>query len=375
VGLDVALMADRIPVCRPHFYGRESGYVAEALASTYISGDGPFVDRMEGLVAEAAGSRHAIAVANGTVALDLALKALGVKAGDEVIVPDFAMFSPIGAVLRAGARPIPVDADASWNLDPALIEAAITPRTCGIIMIHTYGCPANGPALRDIADKHKLWLLEDAAEAMGGSFDGQLAGSFGDIATFSFYSNKVVTSGEGGAAVTNDDGLADRMRRLRNLSFGTDWRSRFIHEEVGFNFRLSNILAAIGCAQLENLSFAVRSKQKVATDYRLGLGSCPRLEFQPVPPTAIHTYWVFGVLLAEDVDRGHVADALLTSNIETRPFFYPVHRQPCLQETVSGHFPISTKIADRGFYLPSYVGLGSKEIARICETLSLILEH
>ena len=367
------MMDDHIPVSRPHFYGQEGSYVADALASTFISGDGPFVDRMEGLVAAAAGSRHAIAVANGTVALDLALKALEVRPGDEIIVPDFAMFSPIGAVLRAGARPIPIDADATWNLDPAIIEAAITSKTRGIVMVHTYGCAANGPALRRIADKHKLWLLEDAAEAMGGTFDGQLVGSFGDIATFSFYSNKVVTSGEGGAVVTNDDGLASKMRQLRNLSFGSDWSSRFIHKEVGFNFRLSNILAAIGCAQLENLSLAVKAKQNVAAEYMRCLVDCRGLEFQPVSPSVIHTYWVFGVLLPEGVVRRHVADTLLESNIETRPFFHPVHRQPCLNQVVSGTFPVSNSIADRGFYLPSYVGLEPEKISRICEALTQAL--
>lgn len=368
-------MDSRIPVSRPHFYGREASYVAEALSSTFISGDGPFVERMESLVAAAAGTRHAIAVSNGTVALDLALKALGVRTGDDVIVPDFAMFSPIGAVLRAGARPIAVDADAMWNMDPALVEAAITPKTTGIVMIHTYGSPANGPALRQIADKHKLWLLEDAAEAMGGTFDGRLVGSFGDVATFSFYSNKVVTSGEGGAVATNDDGLANSMRKLRNLSFGMDWGSRFIHEEVGFNFRLSNILAAVGCAQLENLSFAVKAKQDVAGEYIRRLADVPGLEFQPVWPTATHTYWVVGVLLPEGVHPRIIAGSLLESDIETRPFFYPVHRQPCIDHQMSGAFPVSDKISDRGFYLPSYVGLEPEKISRICEALTNALKH
>jgi perosamine synthetase len=366
-------MDGRIPVSRPYFYGREASYVAEALSSTFISGDGPFVDRMESLVATAAGTRHAIAVANGTVALDLALKALDVRPGDEVIVPDFTMFSPIGALLRAGARLIPVDADATWNMDPALVEAAITPRTCGIVMIHTYGSPANGPALRKIADKYKLWLLEDAAEAMGGTFDDRIVGSFGDIATFSFYSNKVVTSGEGGAVVTDNDRLAGKMRQLRNLSFGMDWSSRFIHQDVGFNFRLSNVLAAIGCAQLENLSLAVKAKQDVAAEYLRHLASCPGLEFQPVWPTSAHTYWVVGVLLPKGVARREIADILLESNIETRPFFYPVHRQPCLNQTILGDFPVSSMIADRGFYLPSYVGLEPEKISRICKVLSSAL--
>jgi perosamine synthetase len=373
--VDDAMMNERIPVSQPHFYGMEGRYVADALSSTFISGDGPYVDRMESMVAAAAGVRHAIAVANGTVALDLALKALGVKAGDEVIVPDFSMFSPIGAVLRAGALPIAVDADASWNLDPVLVEAAITPRTRGILMVHTYGCPANGPALRQIADRHNLWLLEDAAEAMGGTFDGQLVGSFGDIATFSFYSNKVVTSGEGGAVVTHDDKLASKMRDLRNLSFGKDWSSRFIHEDVGFNFRLSNVLAAIGCAQLENLSTAVRAKQEIAAEYLRCLADFPGLEFQPVPPTAIHTYWVFALLLPLGVVPQEIADTLLKSNIETRPFFHPVHRQPCLNQAIAGSFPMSNSIAERGFYLPSYVGLEPEKIYRICEALSLALER
>ncbi|MEM7731106.1 MAG: DegT/DnrJ/EryC1/StrS aminotransferase family protein, partial [Pseudomonadota bacterium] len=254
-------MNDRIPVSRPHFYGRESEYVAEAMASTLISGGGPFVERMEALVSGAAGTRSAVAVANGTVALDLALSVLGVAPGDEVIVPDFTMFSPIGAVLRSGARPVPVDADCTWNMDPAAVEFAITPRTRGIVMVHTYGHPADGTALRRIADRHGLWLLEDAAEAMGATLDGRPVGSFGTVATFSFYSNKVVTSGEGGAVVSDDHALVERMRCLRNLAFGPDWETRFVHDAIGFNFRLSNVLAAIGCAQLENLDEAVRSKR------------------------------------------------------------------------------------------------------------------
>lgn len=373
MGLDVARMTGRIPVCRPHFYGCESGYVAEALSSTLISGGGPFVTRMEDLIAIAAGTRNAVAVANGTVALDLALKALGARPGDEVIVPDFSMFSPISAVLRAGACPVPVDVDRSWNIDPAQVKAAITPQTRGIVMVHTYGHPADGPALRRIADSHNLWLLEDAAEAMGGTFNGRPVGSFGTAATFSFYSNKVVTSGEGGAVVTDDEALAQKMRQLRNLSFGGEWDTRFIHEEVGFNFRLSNVLAAIGCAQLENLDTAVCAKKEIGAEYQRRLTVCPGLEFQPVLAQATHTYWVVGVLLPKGALRREVADALLDRGIETRPFFYPVHRQPCLYAPVTGAFPISDEISQRGLYLPSYIGMTTDEIASVCDALAKVL--
>ena len=319
--------------------------------------------------------RNAIVVGNGTVALDLAITALGAGPGDEVIVPDFTMISPIGAVLRTGARPVPVDADITWNVDPALVEAAITPTTRGIVMVHTYGHLANGPELRRIADKHGLWLLEDAAEAMGGTFAGQLAGSFGHAATFSFYSNKVVTSGEGGAVVTDDDELAGRMRRLRNLSFGSDWEARYIHDEVGFNFRLSNVLAAIGCAQLENLGSALAAKRDVAAAYLRRLEGCPGPQFQPVLPQVEHTYWVVGILLPHGADRLRVAETLLAENIETRPFFHPVHRQPCLVAANSGSFTVSIDIATRGLYLPSYVGLVEEQIDRVCDALSRALGH
>jgi perosamine synthetase len=367
-------MTERISVSRPHFYGRETEYVAEALASTLISGGGPFVDRMEALVAGAAGTRYAVAVANGTVAVDLALKALEVVSGDEVIVPDFSMFSPIGAVLRSGARPVPVDADRTWNIDPARVEAAITPRTRGIAMVHTYGHPADGTALRRIADRHDLWLLEDAAEAMGATLDGRPVGSFGTLATFSFYSNKVVTCGEGGAVVTDHPALNDRLRHLRNLGFGSNWDTRFVHDTVGFNFRLSNVLAAIGCAQLENLTRAVKAKQDVAARYASRLAACDGVALQPVDPRATHTYWVVGVLVPEDIDRLQVAKTLDRHGIETRPFFHPVHRQPCLAAPISGDFPVSDDLAARGLYLPSFVGMPDEMIDRVagafCDAVS-----
>ena len=360
-------MSDFLPVSRPHFFGQEMNYIEQALRSTRISGAGAYVDRMEAMVAAAAGSRHAIAVSSGTSALDLVFTALGVEPGDEVIVPDFTMFSPIAALLRRGATVIPVDADETWNIDPSLVEAKITPRTRGIVVVHTYGHPADAARLARLARARGLWLVEDAAEAMGATLDGQPVGSFGDAAIFSFYSNKIATCGEGGAVVTGDPALAERLRALRSLCFGDSWEERFVHRGVGFNFRLSNLLAALGCAQLEHLDAALAGKRAVAELYRRRLAALD-VQLPPHSPRVNHSYWVFGLVLPASQDRKAVAEGLLARGIETRPFFHPVHRQPCLAP-MPGDFPRSDRLAESGLYLPSFVGMSETETERVADAL------
>lgn len=370
--MDAPRLIEPVPVSRPFFFGKESEYVDQALRSTQISGAGSFIDRMEALVAEAAGTRHAVVVSSGTSALDLAFESLGVAAGDEVIVPDFTMFAPVAALVRRGAAIVPVDADDTWNMDPDGVEAALTARTKGIVMVHTYGHPADATRICELARRHGVWVVEDAAEALGAELDGRPAGGFGDLATFSFYANKVVTSGEGGAVVTNDPAKAARLRALRSLCFGDAWDGRFVHTGAGFNFRLSNVLAAIGCAQLEHLSEALASKREVAARYRRLLAGLPGLGLPPESARVQHSYWVFGVLLPSGRDRRTVADQLWASGVETRPFFHPVHRQPCVPP-VRGAFPRSAQLAERGLYLPSYVGMSDRDIERAVRALEQAL--
>jgi perosamine synthetase len=366
--VDGSRVIEPVPVSRPFFFGKEREYLERALRSSEVSGAGVFVDRMEALVAEASGTRHAVVVSSGTSALDLAFESLGVAAGDEVIVPDFTMFAPVAALLRRGAIVIPVDADGTWNLDPEGVEAALTKRTTGIVMVHTYGHPADATRICEIARRHGVWVVEDAAEAMGAKLDGRPVGSFGDLATFSFYANKVVTSGEGGAVVTNDAGRAARLRALRNLCFGVSRAERFVHMGAGFNFRLSNLLAALGCAQLEHLDQALAGKREVAARYRRQLAALTRIMLPPESTRVEHSYWVFGVLLASARERSAVADRLQASGIETRPFFHPVHRQPCVP-SVRGAFPRSDRLAERGLYLPSFVGMSDRDTDRVVRAL------
>lgn len=364
--MDASRLAPRVPVCRPHLFGLEEGYVLEALRSTQISGTGNFIERMEALVAEAAGTRYAVAVSSGTSAIDLALEELRPGPGDEVIVPNFCMFAPIAALLRRGVKVVPVDADDTWNMDPDEIEAALTPKTRGIMMVHTYGHPADALRICDIAKRNGLWVLEDAAEALGATLEGRPAGSFGDIAVFSFYANKVVTTGEGGALVTNDAATAEHLRDLRNLCFGQTWSERFVHHRAGYNARLSNMLAAFGCAQLPFLGRALEEKRSLARRYRERLEGIPGLILPPESPRALNSYWVFGVLLPEHAVREAFADRLLKAGIETRPFFHPVSEQPC---TPIAHrdFPRTARLSRRGIYLPSFVGMPDGDFDRVIE--------
>jgi len=361
-----------IPIARPCFFGREAEYVAEALRAEQISGGGAFVDRMEALVAKATATQHAVVVSSGTSALDLAFAALGVQAGDEVIVPDFTMFAPVAALLRRGAIIVPVDADDSWNMDPDAVEAAISERTKGIVIVHTYGHPADAARITEFARQRGIWVVEDAAEALGATLDGRSVGSFGDIAILSFYANKVVTSGEGGAVVTNDGGRAQRLRALRGLCFGASWAERYVHQCAGFAARLSNVLAAIGCAQLECLSAALASKQEVAARYRGCLADLPGVVLPPASSRVDHSYWVFGVLLPSDRTPSVVADRLRAARIDTRPFFHPVHNQPCVAP-VRGAFPRSERLAAHGLCLPSFVGMSPGDTDRVVSALTTAL--
>lgn len=371
-----------IPVNQTDLSGTEAAYLAECIASGWISSEGPFVARLETGMAAIAGQRHGIAVMNGSVALDLAVAALGIGTGDEVILPTFTIISCAAAIVRAGAIPVVVDSEPlTWNMDPALIEAAVTPRTKAIMVVHIYGLPTDMAPVMEIARQYGLPVIEDAAEQIGQVYRHpggkvQMIGSFGDVATFSFYANKHVTTGEGGMVLARDDVLAQKCRTLRNLGFS---RRRFVHEELGWNFRMSNLQAAVGVAQMERLQQTLNKKRLIGAWYDDLLGDLDQIEKLPSQTSyADNIYWVYGVVLkdASRFDAEGAMKQMAAKGVGTRPFFWPMHEQPVLRRM--GLFdgvscPVAERIARRGFYLPSGVALTRAQAEWSAEALREIL--
>ncbi|MHB8843607.1 MAG: DegT/DnrJ/EryC1/StrS family aminotransferase [Nitrospirota bacterium] len=359
-----------IPVNEPSLNGNEKKYLAECIDTGWISSEGPFIERFEQGMAARAGRQHGIAVCNGTVALETAVAALELRPGDEVIMPSFTIISCAAAVVRRGCSPVLVDSDpATWNMDIAQIEAKITARTKAIMVVHIYGLPVDLDPVLSIARSHGLKIIEDAAEMHGQTYKGRPCGSFGDISVFSFYPNKLITTGEGGMVLTDDARLAERSRSLRNLCFQKE--KRFVHEELGYNFRMTNMQAALGLAQLEQLEEFVARKRRMGQQYTKRLSSVAGLQL-PVEQTgyADNIYWVYGVVLKDGVgfDAAKAMARLSALGIGTRPFFWPMHEQPVFQarglfrgET----YPVAERLARRGFYLPSGVMLTEEQVERV----------
>jgi perosamine synthetase len=366
-----------IPVAAPVLAGREKEYVADCMESGWISSSGKYVELFETAFAEFCGVRHAITCCNGTAALHLALVALGVGQGDEVIVPTLTFVATANAVTYCGAQPIFVDSEPeTWNLDPAQVEAKITPRTKGIIPVHLYGHPAEMDALRRIARRHGLFLLEDAAEAHGALYKGRRAGALGDVAAFSFYGNKIIATGEGGMVVTDDDALAARVRLLRGQ--GMDAELRYWFPVIGYNYRMMNIPAAIGLAQLEQAEWHMRRRREVANTYLQLLRDVPGLRWQAENERARHAYWMFTVILGDEIPakRDEVMRRLGERGIETRPVFYPLHILPPYREAArDGEFPVADGLAWRGISLPTWAGLSDDNLNYVCEQLRVCLSE
>lgn len=322
---------------------------------------------------------YGIAVSNGTAALEAAVAALKLQPGDEVILPSFTIISCASAIVRAGAIPVVVDCDPlTWNMDPDQVEARITDRTKAIMVVHLYGLPVEMDHILDIAGRYDLKVVEDAAEAIGLTYDGRPCGSFGDISTFSFYPNKHITTGEGGMILTDDPVLAERCRSLRNLCFQP--ARRFVHEELGWNLRLTNIQAALGLAQMEQLDRFIERKREIGRRYHERLSGWDMIQL-PLPriDNAENIYWVFGIVLSDAVsfDAREAMRRLAERKIGTRPFFWPMHEQPVLRrmglfEGVS--CPVAERIARRGFYLPSGLTLTDEQIDRVCDNLRSCLQ-
>ncbi len=363
-----------IPVNQPLLDGNEKRYLAECIDSGWISSEGPFVREFEERFARTVGRRHAVAVANGSLALDAAVTALGLGPGDEVILPTFTIISCAAPIVRAGATPVVVDCDpATWNMDVEQVAARITPRTRAIMVVHIYGLPVDMAPIEELARRHGLKVIEDAAEVHGQTYRGRPCGSFGDISTFSFYPNKHVTTGEGGMLVTDDDALADHCRKLRNLAFMPP--RRFVHDELGWNMRMTNLQAALGVAQLERFDEFLRRKRAMGRRYDAALAGTPGLQL-PLPRNddAENLYWVYGVVLHDDIDfdAEEAMRRLASMGVGCRPFFWPMHEQPVFRRrglfTNDSH-PVAERIARRGFYVPSGLALSDDQIDTVAAAL------
>ena len=365
-----------IPVAAPVLAGREKEYVLDCLESTWISSTGKYLDQFQEKFAAYCHTRHAMACCNGTVALHLALLAYDLESGDEVIVPSLTFVATANAVTYCGAKPIFIDSEpVTGNLDPAKIEELITPKTRGIIAVHLYGHPADMDAIRAITTKHKLFLIEDAAEAHGALYRGAPAGSLGDIATFSFYGNKVITSGEGGVVMTNDDEMAAKMTLLKGQ--GMDQKRRYWFPIIGYNYRMTNVAAAIGLAQLEMIDWHLGRRREVAEGYFKRLRGFPGITLQEEQPWVKHAHWMFTIYLegADAARRDAVMKALSERGIDTRPVFYPLHILP---PYVKGHggrpMPVCERLARSGINLPTWAGMSDDDVDYVCTALTEILK-
>ena len=360
----------RIPVAKPDLSELEERYVLEAVRSSWISSSGPFVDRFEQGFARICGARAAVSVSNGTVALHLALLALEVGPGDEVIIPSLTYVATANAVSYVGAVPIFVEIDAdTWCIDPSLIEAVISPRTKGIIAVHLYGHPADMDAINEVASRHGLWVIEDAAEAHFARYKGRPVGGLATMATFSFYGNKVVSSGEGGAITVNDAELEHRLRMLRSQGMDPDTRYHF--PIIGYNYRLTNVACALLCAQLERRVQILEKRRRVFDSYTAGLSDVAGIGLQPIAGWAEPTRWLYCITVDETalgVCRDELMSVMEAFGIETRPFFRPVHRLPPYEEASfrNGHcLPVTDHLASTGLNLPTFSGLTEDDLQRV----------
>jgi perosamine synthetase len=361
-----------IPVSQPDLTDLELKYASDAIQSSWISSTGPYVDRFETEFAALCGARASIAVANGTVALHLALLALGLGPGDEVIIPSLTYVATANSVRYTGAVPVFVDVDPqTWCIDPKLIEERITPRTKGIIAVHLYGHPADIDALSKIADQRSLWLVEDAAEAHFARYKGRSVGGLADVGMFSFYGNKIVTSGEGGALVINDEAVEKKARLLRGQ--GMDPERRYFFPVIGYNYRLTNVACAMLCAQLERRKQIVSRRREIFRAYSERLRELRGIGLQPIAPWADPAQWLYCITVEPEfgMDRDGLAKRLLHKGVDTRPFFMPIHELPPYQGSPTpGGLPVTGRLARTGLNLPTYSALTTTMIDEVCSMIA-----
>jgi perosamine synthetase len=368
---------ESIPVAAPDLNGNEERYVVEAIRSSWVSSTGSFVESFECEFAELCETSAAIGVCNGTVALHLALLALDVRPGDEVLVPGLTYIATANAVRYVGAEPVFVDVDPeTWCMDTSLLETAITRRTKGIIPVHLYGHPADMDAINRIAAVHGLWVVEDAAEAHLARYKGRPVGGLARMATFSFYGNKLFTCGEGGAITLSDPHLELRVRTLRGQGVHPD--RRYFFPVTGYNFRLTNVACALLCAQLERAAEIVSRRREIFRLYEERLAGIPGIGFQPVAEWAEPAPWLFCITVDDEAygcSRDELAQALAFTGIDTRPFFIPLHRLPPFREASQkrgDHLPISESLAVAGLNLPTFNRLRDADVTRIADAIAAV---
>jgi perosamine synthetase len=367
-----------IPVNTPLLDGNELKYVSECIETGWISSEGPFIKEFEEKFSQRVERKHGIAVANGTAALDIAIEALGIGKGDEVIMPTFTIISCINQIIRNGAIPVFIDSDPlTWNMKVHELESKITRLTKAIMVVHIYGLPVDMAPILTLAKKYDLKVIEDAAEMHGQTYYDKPCGSFGDISTFSFYPNKHITTGEGGMIVTDDEELAEKCRSLRNLCFQP--QKRFVHEHLGWNYRMTNLQAALGIAQLERLDAHIEKKRQIGKIYNSLFKSLTNIQLPLVKTEyAENIYWVYGIVLGEDmkVNAESMMKKLAAKGVGTRPFFYPMHLQPVFTKMgmfINEVYPIAENLAEFGFYLPSGLGITEEEQFEVAFRLKEVL--
>jgi len=358
-----------IPVYQPTIGDIEKRYVNEALDSTWVSSKGAFLERFESEFAGLIGAEHAIATCNGTVSVHLAFEALGIGPGDEVIVPTLTYVASVNAITYTGATPVFVDSEPEFgNIDPALVEATITPRTKAIEVVHLYGHPVDMDPILEVARRHGIAVVEDAAEAHGAEYKGRRVGAIGDIGSFSFFGNKIITTGEGGMVVTNDASLAEKARHLRGQ--GVSPTRTYWHDIVGYNYRMTNIAAAIGCGQIERFDETLAAKREIASWYREALDGVTGARLIGEADWARSVFWM-DCIVVDAERRDPLMNHLKDAGIETRPFFYPAHTLPMYQSGSS--FPVAEGLGAGGINLPSWPGLSREQVDEVCSYIAAFL--
>ncbi len=363
----------RIPVAEPLLNGNERKYVDDCIDTGWISGSGKYVTALEEQFAAYCGAKYGIAVFNGTVALHVAMLALNIGPGDEVIVPDLTYIASANTVAYCGATPVFVDVDRyTWTIDIEDVKRKTTPRTKAIMPVHIYGHPAEMGPLMALAKEHGIAVVEDAAEAHGAEYKGQRVGGIGDVSAYSFFGNKIITSGEGGIVLTNDEAIMQQIRILKGQ--GMDPKRRYWFPIVGYNYRMTNVQAAIAFAQLERIDWFVNRRLEVAHWYEEELKGSPFIG-SPQAEWAKNVYWMYCILVPEGIDRDQFMKDMDTQDIETRPFFYPMHVLPPYHDPEGdAKYPISTEIGARGINLPSSAKLTREDVKRVCQAMFKSLE-
>jgi len=357
-----------IPVYQTSLNGNEKKYVIDCLDSTWISSKGKYIIEFEKKFADYIEVNHAVSVSNGTIALHLALLALGIGEGDEVIVPTLTYIASVNAIKYTGATPVFIDSERNyWQLNVNDIEKLITSKTKAIMPVHLYGGVCNMDAIIKLAEKHNLFVVEDCAEAIGSRFGNKKVGSFGDIAAFSFFGNKTITTGEGGMVLTNDETLNERCLHLKGQ--GLAKYRQYWHDIVGYNYRMTNVCAAIGLAQLENVESIIAKKRQVAVWYKKYLYANKNVKIHEEQSGTFHTYWMVSILVNIPDSRDSLRNFLDNAGIETRPLFYPVHTMPMYSEKYQ-RFKNAEYLGWRGMNLPSFPDLTEEQVKYICENIN-----